>query len=278
MSDSTFSVSLGKERLQLRMEPARYTQRRCWQTLRHCHGEYELHILLAGCCRVAVQERLVQLSPGQSLLLPPGEYHNPDAVEGDFLRFSLSFSPESPQLQHALQLMLPESMVLTLPKELLQLCEDIFQECAAGNPFKTELKQAMLTQLMIRLLRLLGLQELQRSQPDSLSEDQRINRIDDYFEKHFSEPAGEEALAQTLHLSRRQLDRVLRKHYGMGYRQKLILARMDHAAWLLRTTALPVSQIADQVGYTSDSAFFQVFRRQFGMTPSQYRQRSRETV
>lgn len=278
MSDSTFSVSLGKERLQLRMEHVRYTQRRYWQTLRHCHGEYELHILLAGRCRVAVQERLLQLSSGQSLLLPPGEYHNPDAVEGDFLRFSLSFSPESPQLQHALQLVLPESMVLPLPKELLQLCEDIFQECAAGNPFKTELKQAMLTQLMIRLLRLLGLQELQRTQPDSLSEDQRINRIDDYFEKHFSEPAGEEALAQMLHLSRRQLDRVLWKHYGMGYRQKLILARMDHAAWLLRTTPLPISRIAEQIGYTSDSAFFQIFRQHFGMTPCQYRQRSRETV
>lgn len=278
MSDSTFAVNLGKERLQLRMEPARYTQRHCWRTLRHCHGEYELHILLTGSGRVAVRDRLVSLLPGQCLLLPPGEYHNPDTVDGDFLRFSLSFSAETVPLQQNLQQLLPESKILSLPKNLLQICMDIFQECAAGNPFKTELKQAMLTQLMICLLRLLGLKEFQGAQLDTLSENQRISRIDDYFEKHFSESAGEEALAKNLHLSRRQLDRVLRKNYGMGYRQKLILARMDHAAWLLRTTVLQISQIAGQVGYTSDSAFFQVFRQHFGMTPSQYRQRSRETV
>ena len=120
-------------------------------------------------------------------------------------------------------------------------------------------------------VRQLNLEGIPSDPPEALSEIQFIISIDDFFENNFAEPAGEELLAKELNLSRRQLDRVLRKYYGMGYRQKLIRARMDHAAWLLRTTDWHISRIAAFVGYTSDSAFFQVFRSHFGITPSRYR-------
>lgn len=274
MANHTFSIALGKEQLWLRMEPARYVQRHVWQVRRHCHGNYELHILLSGRCRVSVQERLLPLHQGEMVLIPPGEYHYPESVGGELLRFSLSFTPETPLLQESLRQAISQALVMTLPESLLSLCADTFQEYAAGNLFKPELMQAMLTQLMIRLLRLLDLQGIPSEPPDVLSEIQFINSIDNYFEDNFAEPAGEEILAKQLNLSRRQLDRVLRKYYAMGYRQKLIRARMDHAAWLLRTTDVHVSQIASRVGYTSDSAFFQVFRQHFGMTPGRYRKQN----
>jgi len=271
---NSFSILLGKERLWLRMEPTRYIQRHTWQVRRHCHGNYELHILLNGRCRVSVQDRILPLQQGDGLLIAPGEYHYPNKTEGDFMRFSLSFTPETPLLQQSLQQVLSTSLVISVPEKLLLLCADIFQEYAAGNLFKSENMQAMLTQLMIHLLRQLNLEGIPSDSPDSLSEIQFIISIDDFFETNFAEPAGEELLAKELNLSRRQLDRVLRKYYGMGYRQKLIRARMDHAAWLLRTTDWHVSRVAAYVGYTSDSAFFQVFRQYFGMTPSRYRKQA----
>ena len=271
MANNSFSVQLGKERLWIRMEPARYIQRHTWQVRRHCHGNYELHILLRGRCRISVQERIFSLDTGDGILIVSGDYHYPAAVEGDILRFSLSFTPETPLLQQSLQKMLKESSVIPISEKVLQLCTDIFQEYAAGNLFKNENMQAMLSQLMIQLLRQLNLDGIPSDPPDSLSEIQFIITIDDFFENNFAEPAGEELLAKELNLSRRQLDRVLQKYYGMGYRQKLIRARMDHAAWLLRTTDWHISRVAAIVGYTSDSAFFQIFRSHFGMTPSRYR-------
>lgn len=274
MANNSFSIQLGKERLWVRMEPARYIQRHIWQVRRHCHGNYELHIILNGRCRVSVQDRRLYLNQGDCVLIAPGEYHCPDATEGDILRFSLSFTPETTVLQQSLQQVLSQSLVTTVPDKLLQLCSDIFQEYAAGNLFKNEYMQAMLTQLMIHLLRQLNLEGIQSEPPDALSTIQFIISIDDFFEVNFAEPAGEEILAKELNLSRRQLDRVLRKYYGMGYRQKLIRARMDHAAWLLRTTDWHISRVAAYVGYTSDSAFFQVFRQHFGTTPSRYRKQT----
>ena len=274
MATNSFSIQLGKERLWVRMEPARYIGRHTWQVRRHCHGNYELQILLNGRCRVSVEDRVLVLKAADGVLIAPGEYHYPNMVEGDILRFSLAFTPETPLLQQALRQVLPQSKVITIPEKLLQLCADIFQEYAAGNLFKAENMQAMVSQLIIHLLRLLDLEGFPSEPADSLSEIQFIISIDDFFENNFAEPAGEELLAKELNLSRRQLDRVLRKYYGIGYRQKLIRARMDHAAWLLRTTDWHISRVAASVGYTSDSAFFQVFRSYFGVTPSRYRKQN----
>jgi len=270
---SVFQIDLGSQQLQLRMGQVHYDHRHSWDTHRHCHAEYELHILLDGSCRLEVEDQQLTLQKGQGILLVPGEYHRPRSFWDGFCRFTLAFSPVTDALAQALAQVLPTSRLFSAEGSLQQLCADIFREYAASNLYKQEQLQALLTLLIVQLMRRLSVGQSDEDSPDTLTEHQRISRIDDFFEKNFMDSAGETDLAESLHLSRRQLDRVLKKNYGMNYRQKLIRARMDHAAWLLRTSCLRVSQVAQQVGYSSDSAFFQVFRRQFGITPSQYRSR-----
>lgn len=47
--------------------------------------------------------------------------------------------------------------------------------------------------------------------------------------------------------------------------------RMRLAAWQLKHTALSVARIAEQVGYTSETSFSQAFKREYGVSPSQFR-------
>jgi AraC-like DNA-binding protein len=53
--------------------------------------------------------------------------------------------------------------------------------------------------------------------------------------------------------------------------------RMRLAARHLGRTVLPVSKVADLVGYASETAFSQAFKREFGMPPTQWRQK-RQTL
>jgi AraC-like DNA-binding protein len=48
--------------------------------------------------------------------------------------------------------------------------------------------------------------------------------------------------------------------------------RMRLAAQQLGTSALPVSRVADLVGYASEAAFSQAFKREYGVSPSLWRQ------
>ena len=99
-----------------------------------------------------------------------------------------------------------------------------------------------------------------------------FKKIDNFFERNFPEKNGRAVLAEQLHLSKRQLDRILNAQYGMGFQEKLIQTRMDHAALLLRTTEQTVQDIIGAVGYNSVTAFYKAFRDAFSMTPQQYRQ------
>ncbi|EDY86559.1 transcriptional regulator [gamma proteobacterium HTCC5015] len=53
--------------------------------------------------------------------------------------------------------------------------------------------------------------------------------------------------------------------------------RMRLAAWQLRNSNQPICHIAEQVGYQSDAAFSQAFRRIHDCSPSRYREHSRLT-
>jgi AraC-like DNA-binding protein len=47
--------------------------------------------------------------------------------------------------------------------------------------------------------------------------------------------------------------------------------RMPLASRRLESSRLVISQIIDQLGYKSETAFFRAFRRKFGMSPGKYR-------
>lgn len=48
------------------------------------------------------------------------------------------------------------------------------------------------------------------------------------------------------------------------------------AAAMLKSTNLPVSVIASNIGYTNFSYFTQVFRKSYEMSPSEYRQNNQK--
>ena len=101
--------------------------------------------------------------------------------------------------------------------------------------------------------------------------DWRTDVIDTFFEDNMACYGTEEQLAEALHISKRQLARVLQEHYDMNFRQKLLVTRMDHAGWLLRTTEKSIGEICSIVGYNSETTFFKNFKNHYDVTPLQYR-------
>lgn len=80
---------------------------------------------------------------------------------------------------------------------------------------------------------------------------------------------GVSELAAGVHVSERTLERVFLAETGVTLRQWRILNRMETAALLLRDAA-SVEAVAHRVGYTDSSAFRRMFRRRFGVSPSEY--------
>lgn len=65
------------------------------------------------------------------------------------------------------------------------------------------------------------------------------------------------------------LSQLVRKECGQTFSSLLSDMRMERADLLLRTTPLPVEEVAGLVGYPSTSNFYRAYRRAFGHSPRQ---------
>lgn len=71
------------------------------------------------------------------------------------------------------------------------------------------------------------------------------------------------------------LSRRLRRITGLSTSQLVLRARIDRAAHLLTTSALPLAQVAEQTGFYDQAAFSRQFARLAGETPALFRRRGR---
>lgn len=78
-------------------------------------------------------------------------------------------------------------------------------------------------------------------------------------------------LAEIAHLSRSAFADRFAQIMGQPPLSYLTEHRMRLAAWKLLQTRLSIAQIAGQVGYASEAAFSQAFKRTHGVSPSVYR-------
>ena len=242
-----------------------------WNVQRHCNAQWEFHFIRKGQCRVDIDRAQYILRAGQAVLILPGLYHQAKSLTQELERFTLGFLlPDGTVFQHLLNRM-STCPVFTPDSTICLTIQRIWEESKQQNPFADAYTQALIRCLVIELLRGLGVHSTNAGSTRSDPDTQLTQVIDTFFEQHFAQSGGEALLARHLHFSRRHLVRILKKHYNMTFREKLTHARMDYAAFLLRTTELSVSRIGEEVGYNSESAFFKTFNRHFGMTPRQYR-------
>ena len=78
-------------------------------------------------------------------------------------------------------------------------------------------------------------------------------------------------LAQDIHVSTRQFQRLMKTNYGFTAEKMLRQIRMEHAGELLKGTQLTVENISEKVGYESVYAFSRAFRQYYQQPPGAYR-------
>ena len=99
----------------------------------------------------------------------------------------------------------------------------------------------------------------------------RLAEIRRYMEEHLDEPLTIPALSRRACLSATTFKESFRRLYGLPVHAWLRPQRMERAAELLRSSSLSVLGVAQSVGFSSASQFTAAFRRQYGVTPAQYR-------
>lgn len=99
----------------------------------------------------------------------------------------------------------------------------------------------------------------------------RVARAAELIRSRHAGPLPLGGVAREVGLGRRQLERLMRRVFGLSPGQLLVQARLEAASRLLREGRLGISDVAQACGYSDHSAFTRQFRATVGLTPTAFR-------
>ena len=106
-----------------------------------------------------------------------------------------------------------------------------------------------------------------------LAQLRQLRLAKDVMDRDWAEPIDLDAVAAHAGYSRYHFVRLFRAAYGQTPGQYLSRRRVERAEELLRTADLSVTEICMLVGFTSLGSFSSSFKKQTGLSPSDYRAR-----
>jgi YesN/AraC family two-component response regulator len=100
----------------------------------------------------------------------------------------------------------------------------------------------------------------------------------EYIETHYKSDITLTMLAEKINFSVYYLSHIFKKEMGCAPMQYLMTIRMEKAKELLQATNQTILDIAQQVGYSNANYFNMLFKRLVGITPGQYRRKSKKLL
>lgn len=103
--------------------------------------------------------------------------------------------------------------------------------------------------------------------------DERLNEIMNYIQSNYLSVTLE-SLSEEFHLSKQYLSKYIKEKSGNTFGDIVKLIRMKKAKALLKNESMQIEVISEKVGYLNVEHFNRQFKKQFGMTPGQYRKQN----
>ena len=99
-----------------------------------------------------------------------------------------------------------------------------------------------------------------------------------YLEQHFAENLSLQSMADRFSMSPGYFSKLFVKEIGCNYIERLTALRIDCAKRLLRETNDRIYEIAGKVGYRKTRHFSEIFRKNTGVNPIEYRELHQHTL
>ncbi len=257
----------------------------------HHHDFFEFVYILEGFCVQSINNNEFRMEQGDFCLISPNVNHtikvfdesiiiniiirksNFDDIFFNFLRrknIISAFCNENLFKRYITDYLLFHTCT---DGELRMLVLEMFTESENQQKYDIELLDYQVVILLLKILKKYG--DNCTVPSECRKNDAVASEIMAYIQTNFSSVTLAQ-IAEHFHYSEEYTSRLIKKLTGITLQKMLLKIRINKAKNFLTDTNASIENICQQIGYNNPEHFIRTFKKQFNMTPGEYRKRFSE--
>ena len=247
-----------------------------WHSVQHTHNCSELFYVIEGQGQFLIESKTYPVSVNDLVIVNPNVSHTEVSLNASPLKYivlgieglELSASSEGNDTNFCI------INLKNIKDMILLYLQNMLSEIENKKPGYDIVCQDLMEILIVLLGRQTNFSTVLA--PISKKTSRLSGLTKRYLDTHYQENITLDQLAEINHVSKYHLSHVFTEEYGISPINYLISKRIAEAEHLLNTTDFSLSLISNTTGFSSSSYFAQIFKKQKGMSPSEYRKQSRK--
>ncbi|MBD2863502.1 helix-turn-helix domain-containing protein [Paenibacillus oceani] len=248
----------------------------------HYHRELEWLYIQEGSLQIRVQEQVYTLGPGGVLLVGSSQPHATWTVVSEkviylTLHFDLNaYSDPSVMLYYRTLYEIDGPLsrfneqfhtVPQLREDIGRAISGIYHEMHCRRRGSEVAIGLYVKQLLLSVLRSESEEEGENRELPPAS---NLRQVFDYVERHLSDKIEMDTISKMTNMSYHYFSKYFKKTIGLSFVQYVNIQRIKKAERLLLTEQAKITEIAEKVGITNMTHFYQLFKRYNRCSPKEY--------
>lgn len=240
-----------------------------WKDINYTPEYNKFYLICNGEGWLKIGEKEYYPKPGELFIMPQGILQSYSSINNNpFKKYWCHFTAKIGDKNLFDLVDIPYYITANNFEELKALFARLSAE-HENNTLSSKIKEkAMLLEILALYLEATNTENLKLSQTPSMD---KLNEVLNFIKDHINENITVEQLAALAHFHPSYFTRIFKKYVGTSPIQYINNSKLEKSKHLLRTTSLPIHEIADSVGFSDIYYFSKAFKSYTGFSPTDYR-------
>ena len=254
----------------------------------HSHDSYEIFLPVAGSLAFDVEAYRYTVERGSVLILPPFVSHrlivqDSEPLEYLYAQFSPKAMPDEEDLQETVESLFHgygegEMSMRHLPKESFAFVHGAIKRLCVSGTKEVHHQFFRILSPLLREILLYGI-PVNGKQGELAKKGSRktalTDQIIDYVSLHYADIQDLSFVGEVFHYSTVHVNSLFKNRLGVSLWRYILHIRLDRACDML-VNGIHASEVALSCGFKDYSTFYRMFKKCYGITPTECRRRGKK--
>lgn len=247
----------------------------------HMHDYFEIIFILSGSCNISIEDQLYRLQSDDIIAVESHTAHELRASDCVYVSIQMDQTSLEKNFPVPLHPRFECNSLTSGNEEAFRQMRHIIALIVKNNADQRtgyELRNWIyIYQLMEILFTYFRVERSTALDKRNHRYASRVDEIARIIKEHYTEDLSLSQLADMVHLSSPYLSKFFMEQFGVNYLTYLTQLRLNHAVHDLINSEKNMEEISADSGFPNSHAFTQIFKKEYGMLPSAYRRKQKQS-